>query len=71
MRPESYRRTSKGILGACTCVCVLITSVMSDSLETHGLWPTSLLCPWDTPGKNPGVGCHALLRGIFLTQESN
>ena len=25
----------------------------------------------DSPGKNTGVGCHALLRGIFLTQESN
>ena len=32
---------------------------------------TSLLCPWDSPGKNTGVGCHALLQGIFLTQGSN
>ena len=30
-----------------------------------------LLCPWNSPGKNIGVGCHALLQGIFLTQESN
>ena len=30
-----------------------------------------LLCPWDSPGKNTGVGCHALLQGIFLIQESN
>ena len=30
-----------------------------------------LLCPWDFPGKNTGVGCHALLQGIFLTQASN
>ena len=30
-----------------------------------------LLCPWDSPGKNTGVGCHALLQGIFLTQGSN
>ena len=29
-----------------------------------------LLCPWDFPGKNPGVGCHALLQGIFLSQGS-
>ena len=27
-----------------------------------------LLCPWGSPGKNTGVGCHALLQGIFLTQ---
>ena len=30
-----------------------------------------LLCPWDSPGKNIGVGCHALLQEIFLTQGSN
>ena len=29
-----------------------------------------LLCPWDSPGKNTGVGCHALLQGIFPTQGS-
>ena len=28
--------------------------------------PTRLLCPWDTPGKNTGVGCHFLLQGIYL-----
>ena len=31
----------------------------------------SLLCPWDSPGKNTGVGCHALLQGIFLIQGLN
>ena len=30
-----------------------------------------LLCPWDSPGKNSGVGCHALFQGIFPTQELN
>ena len=34
-------------------------------------WPTRLLCPWDSPGKNTGVGCHALLQGIFPAQGSN
>ena len=33
--------------------------------------PTKLLCPWDFPGKNTGVGCHFLLQGTFLTQGSN
>ena len=33
--------------------------------------PAGLLCPWDFPGKNTGVGCHVLLQGIFLTQVSN
>ena len=30
-----------------------------------------LLCPWNSPGHNTGVGCHSLLQGIFLTQRSN
>ena len=46
-------------------------SVVSDSLQSHGLWPTSLLCPWNSPGKNTGVGCHSLLQEIFPTQGSN
>ena len=29
------------------------------------------LCPWNSPGKNTGVGCHFLLQGIFPTQGSN
>ena len=40
---------------------------MSDSLRPHGLGPTRLLCSWNSPGKNTGVGCHSLLQGIFLT----
>ena len=46
-------------------------SVVSDSLWPYGLQPTRLLCPWDSPGKNTGVGSHFLLQGIFLTQGSN
>ena len=33
--------------------------------------PSRLLCPWDSPGKNTGVGCHALLQGIFPTHGLN
>ena len=43
---------------------------MSDSLWPHELQLGRLLCPWDSPGKNTGVGCHALLQGIFPTQVS-
>ena len=35
---------------------------MSDSLQPHGLELARLLYPWDSPGKNTGVGCHALLQ---------
>ena len=44
---------------------------MSDSPRPHGLQPARLLCPWDSPGKNTGVGCCTLPQGIFLTQGSN
>ena len=37
----------------------------------NSVQPYGLLCPWDSPGKNTGVGCHALLQGIFLTKGSN
>ena len=36
-------------------------SVVSDSLQPHGLQPTRLLHPWDFLGKSTGVGCHFLL----------
>ena len=38
---------------------------------TLWLQPAKLLCPWDSPGKNTGVGCHAPLQGIFHTQGWN
>ena len=40
-----------------------VASVVSNSLRPHGLHPARLLCPWDSPGKDTGVGCHALLQG--------
>ena len=48
-------------------VCLHSHSAVSDSLQPHGLYPTRLLCPWDSPGKNTGVGCHFLLQGSFPT----
>ena len=33
--------------------------------------PARILCPWNSPVKNTGVGCHSLLQGIFLTLGSN
>ena len=46
------------------CVYVCVThSVVSDSLQSHGLKATRLLCPWNSPGMNTGVGSHPLLQG--------
>ena len=41
------------------------------TLRIYGLQPARLFCPWDSPSKNTGVGCHALLQGTFPTQGSN
>ena len=52
--------------------CVVFTSsVVSNSLWLHGLWPTRFLSPWNFSGKKTGACCHFLLQGIFLNQESN
>ena len=51
--------------------CCLDLNLCLTLLRPHGLKLARPLGPWDFPGKNPGVGCHFLLQGIFLTQELN
>ena len=48
-----------------------VASVMSDSLQPHVQQLARLLGPWDFSGKNTGVGCRALLQGIFPTKRLN
>ena len=48
-------------------VCVLSHVQL---FAAHGLKPTTLLCPWDSPGKIIGVVCHSLLQGIFPAPET-
>ena len=55
----------------CLCIPSSVASIVSNSVWPYGLQPTRLLCPWDSPGKNTGVGCHALLQRIFPTLGSN
>ena len=43
---------------------------MSDSVLPHRWQPTRLPCPWDSPGKNTGVGCHFLLQCMKVKSES-
>ena len=43
---------------------------MSNSVRPHRRQPTRLLCPWDSPGKNTGVGCHFLLQCMKVKSES-
>ena len=42
--------------------CCCVASVVSDSVRPHRQQPTRLPRPWDSPGKNTGVGCHFLLQ---------
>ena len=53
------------------CVCALSYSVVYNSLQPHELQHTRLLCLWDFPSKNTGVGSYFLLQGIFLTEGLN
>ena len=53
------------------CCCCCVASVVSDSVQPRRWQPTRLPCPWDSPGKNTGVGCYFLLQGTFPTQGLN
>ena len=55
----------------CCCCCCYVASVVSDSVRPHRGQPTRLLCPWDSPGKNTGVGCHFLLQCMKEKSESD
>ena len=43
---------------------------MSHSVRPHRWPPTRLICPWDSPGKNTGVGCHFLLQSMKVKVKS-
>ena len=47
----------------------LVVKSFSDSCDP--IDPFRLLCPWDSPGRNPEAGCHFLFQGIFPIQELN
>ena len=55
--------------GSCCCCC-WIASVVSDFVRPHRRQPTRLPCPWDSPGKNTGVGCHFFLQCVKVKSES-
>ena len=59
-------KSKQSYICICMCAC-LVSSVMSDSLRPYGPRPARLLCPWDSPGKNNGVGCHFLLQLLYIS----
>ena len=52
------------------CCCCCVASVVSDSVRPHKRQPIRLPHPWDSPGKNTGVGCHFLLQCMKVKRES-
>ena len=54
----------------CCCCCSWVTSVVSDSVQSHRRQPIRLRRPWDSPGKNTGVGCHFLFQCMKVKSES-
>ena len=56
--------------GSCCCCCCKVVSVVSDSVQPHSQQPTRLPCPWDSQGKDTGVGCHFLLQCMKVKSQS-
>ena len=68
--------SGRGLLFSPLCtvhllLLLLSRQVVSNSLQPQGQLPARLLCPWEFPGKNTGVGCHFLVQRTFLTQGLN
>ena len=64
MDREAWRAAIHGIAKSQTA------SVVSDSVRPHRRQPIRLPRPWDSPGKNAGVGCHFLLQCMKVKSES-
>ena len=66
-------RTSRERTIRCWRGCLHVLNLFSHVQLFATLWTAAcrLLCPWDSAGKNTGVGCHFLLQGILLVQGSN
>ena len=64
--PEHRPWVSSFMHRTCCCCCCLVASVVSNSVQPHRRQPTRLSRPWDSPGKNTGVGCHFLLLAIVI-----
>ena len=63
------KKQTKAKFCSCCCCCKA-ASVVLDSVRPHIRQPTRLPCPWDSPGKNTGVGCHFLLQCMKVKSKS-
>ena len=65
-----FREASAAAAAAAAKSLQSCPSVVSDSVRPHRRQPTRLPCPWDSPGKNTGEGCHFLLHCMKVKTES-
>ena len=70
MKTSENLEEKKRMITWCCCCCCYVASVVSDSVRPHRRQPTRLPCPWDSPGRNTGVGCHFLLQCMKVKSES-
>ena len=66
-RGNTQQWANKVVVPCCVLLVVQSSLTLCDPMDCS----PPVLCPWNSPGKNTGVGCHFLLQGIFLTQGSN
>ena len=69
MPRKGYKRCPPSSNALFCCCCCQVASIVSDSVRPHRRQPTRLPRPWDSPGKNSGVGCHFLLQGMKVKSE--
>ena len=58
------------VVHLCCCCCEVASVKVSDSVRPQRRQPTRLPSPWDSPGKNTGVGCHFLFQCMKVKSES-
>ena len=64
--PQNLVEKEQGEWNFISCYIRVSHSVISNSLQLPGPWPTRLFCPWNSLGKNTGVGFHFLLQDKLL-----
>ena len=67
---EQGQSCISGSQASCSLSCCQVASVVSDSVQPCRRLPTRRPRPWDSPGKNTGVGCHFLLQCMKVKSES-
>ena len=65
-----YQKLKAGLAAVAAAAAKSLQSCPTDSLRPHRWQPTRLPRPWDSPGKNTGVGCHFLLQCMKVKSES-